>query len=107
MLADASERFAPADDDSCLGATEKFVATKANEVEPGGDTGAHQRFGYAPAGKIGQAAGAEIFKDGDAGAAAEFYELGERRLRGESGHAKIRAMHAQQKARGSEEGACE
>lgn len=85
-------------DDAGLRAAEKLVATEGNDVDTGVEAVFHDGLVHADGAKVGQAAGAEVFEDGNPGFAAEGNEFGERGAGGEAGDAEVGEVDAEEEA---------
>ena len=93
---DIFDEFAFTSDDARLGAAEKLVAAKGDQIDAGVEAIFYDGLVHAGRAKIGEAARAEVFEEGDFGFVAKGNEFGERGAGGETGDAKVGGMDAEQ-----------
>src|ERR1043166_2288739 len=98
MVPNALHKFFFTRDDAGLWSAQQFVAAKSDEGNPGFHALPDRRFVNSIRSQMDQASRTQIFNYRKSAAFAEFDQLLNRGLIGESGHLKIRGVNSQQQA---------
>ncbi|MNP26210.1 hypothetical protein D3C76_1190540 [compost metagenome] len=99
IFLDPGDQVLAADDDPGLRPPQQLVATEGDDIGTIGQSLAYRGFGgQAPAGKVEQAAAAQVFKQWQLMLVGDTCQHGSRHLGGEALDAVIAAMHPHQQA---------